>query len=122
LSFISKRQTFISKRQLKRSIHHRANGMCSLTLVGYNPTFFEKEESMEKMSISLTSDQAKLIGQAVESGGYASSSEVVREALREWKARRLLGSLWDDGIVSGDSESSETIDDIKAEARRQATL
>ncbi len=72
---------------------------------------------MEKISISLTSEQASLIEQAVTSGDYASSSEVVREALREWKAKRLLGRLWDDGIVSGDAPT-ESIDDIKAEARR----
>ena len=73
---------------------------------------------MEKISISLTSDQARLIEQAVGSGDYASSSEVVREALREWKARRLLGRLWDEGVMSGDAASSESIEAIKAEARR----
>ena len=73
---------------------------------------------MEKISISLTSDQARLIEQAVGSGDYASSSEVVREALREWKARRLLGRLWDEGIMSGDAARSESIEAIKAEARR----
>jgi len=72
---------------------------------------------MQKISISLTSEQASLIEQAVSSGDYASSSEVVREALREWKAKRLLGRLWDEGIASGDAPL-ETIDDIKAEARR----
>jgi antitoxin ParD1/3/4 len=72
---------------------------------------------MEKISISLTSEQASLIEQAVTSGDYASSSEVVREALREWKVKRLLGRFWDDGIMSGDAPA-ESIDDIKAEARR----
>ena len=63
-----------------------------LAVVGNNPTFEKKEGLMEKMSISVTSDQARLTGQAVDSGGYASSSEVIREALREWKAKRLLGN------------------------------
>jgi antitoxin ParD1/3/4 len=43
---------------------------------------------------------------------YASSSEVIREALREWKARRAARSdaigeirrLWDEGIKSGPSK------------------
>jgi antitoxin ParD1/3/4 len=74
---------------------------------------------MHKISISLTSDQARLIEQAVGSGDYASSSEVVREALREWKAKRLLGRFWDEGIMSGDAPS-ESIEDIKAEARKGA--
>ncbi len=73
---------------------------------------------MAKMSISLTSEHARLIEQAVQSGDYASSSEVVREALREWKGRRLLGRLWDEGLASGRADPAETIDDIKAEARR----
>ena len=67
---------------------------------------------MEKISISLTSDQARLIEQAVGSGDYASSSEVVREALREWKAKRLLGRFWDEGVMSGDA-APESIEDIR---------
>src|SRR5438874_12332982 len=44
--------------------------------------------SIEKVSIALPSDMLAMVKQAVEGGDYASSSEVVREALREWKARR----------------------------------
>jgi antitoxin ParD1/3/4 len=61
-----------------------------------------------------------LVEEAVQTGDYASSSEVIREALREWKAKRLLGRLWDEGVVSGDADADETIDDIKAAARQQA--
>ncbi|NDV22817.1 type II toxin-antitoxin system ParD family antitoxin [Desulfovibrio sp. JC022] len=74
---------------------------------------------MEKISISLTDSQAELISDAVSSGDYASSSEVIREALREWKARRLVGQFWDEGIASGIADPHETIEDIKAEALRQ---
>ena len=74
----------------------------------------------EKISISLTSEHASLIQDAVASGDYASSSEVVREALRDWRAKRLLGQLWDEGIASGRADPDETIDDIKREARRQS--
>ncbi len=63
---------------------------------------------MEKICISLTSSQLQLVNDAVKSGDYASSSEVIREALREWKAKRLLGQLWDEGIASGDVEHAET--------------
>ena len=34
-----------------------------------------------------------MVKQAVEGGDYASSSEVVREALREWKARRAASGM-----------------------------
>jgi len=71
-----------------------------------------------KMSISLTTEHARLIEEAVASGDYASSSEVVREALRDWRAKRLLGQLWDEGTASGRADADETVADIKAEARQ----
>lgn len=43
---------------------------------------------VEKVSIALTQDMAAMVRQAVDSGEYASSSEVVRDALRGWKAKR----------------------------------
>ncbi len=43
---------------------------------------------VSKMSIAVTPEMAALVTQAVESGEYASNSEVIREALREWKQRR----------------------------------
>jgi predicted nucleotidyltransferase len=43
---------------------------------------------VEKVSIALTSDMAATVRGAVASGEYASSSEVVREALREWRHKR----------------------------------
>ena len=55
----------------------------------------------EKISVSLTDEHAHLLQEAVKSGDYASSSEVIREALREWKTRRLLGQMWDEGVASG---------------------
>ena len=53
--------------------------------------------SVEKISIALTEELASLVRGAVESGEYASSSEVIREALREWKARRALERKQIDG-------------------------
>lgn len=45
---------------------------------------------IERMTITLTSDMAAAVKGAVEGGDYASSSEVVREALRDWKTKRAL--------------------------------
>jgi antitoxin ParD1/3/4 len=45
---------------------------------------------IERMTITLPSDMAAVVRGAVEGGDYASSSEVVREALREWKMKRAL--------------------------------
>lgn len=45
---------------------------------------------IERMTITLPTDMAAVVKGAVEGGDYASSSEVVREALRDWKAKRAL--------------------------------
>ena len=45
---------------------------------------------IERMTITLPSDMAAVVKGAVENGDYASSSEVVREALRDWKMKRAL--------------------------------
>ncbi len=48
--------------------------------------------SIERMTITMPTDLAAVIKSAVDGGDYASTSEVVREALREWKLRRLVQS------------------------------
>ena len=45
---------------------------------------------MERMTITLTDEQAERINAAVESGEYASHSEVIREALRDWELHRSI--------------------------------
>ena len=46
--------------------------------------------TIEKITIALPSEMATLVRQAVETGEYASSSEVIRDALRDWNHKRLL--------------------------------
>ena len=46
--------------------------------------------NIERLTITLPSDMAAVLKGAVEGGDYASSSEVVREALRDWKVKRAL--------------------------------
>lgn len=45
---------------------------------------------IERMTITLPTEMASVVRQAVEGGDYASGSEVVREALRDWKAKRTM--------------------------------
>ncbi len=45
---------------------------------------------IERMTITLPAEMAALVKGAVDGGDYASSSEVVREALRDWKAKRAV--------------------------------
>jgi antitoxin ParD1/3/4 len=45
---------------------------------------------IERLTITLPAEMAATVKEAVEGGDYASSSEVIREALREWKMKRAL--------------------------------
>jgi len=45
---------------------------------------------IERITITLPSDMAAVVRGAVDGGEYASTSEVVREALRDWKMKRAL--------------------------------
>jgi len=46
--------------------------------------------AVEKISIALPPEMAANVRKAVETGEYASSSEVVRDALHEWMLKRDL--------------------------------
>jgi len=46
--------------------------------------------SVEKISIALPHEMVAQLRQAVETGEYATSSEVVRDALRDWTHKRNL--------------------------------
>ena len=64
---------------------------------------------IERLSIALPAPMADAIRRAVEIGEYASASEVIRDALRLWEARRhlrerdldVLRQQWDEGKASG---------------------
>jgi antitoxin ParD1/3/4 len=45
---------------------------------------------IERLTITLPTDTAALVKAAVDSGDYVSVSEVMREALRDWKMKRAL--------------------------------
>ncbi len=48
---------------------------------------------MRTMTISLSPQQASRIQKAVETGAYASNSEVLRDALRLWEQREEMRAL-----------------------------
>lgn len=81
---------------------------------------------VDKRSITLSPELAAVVDDAVAAGEYASASEVVRDALRQWKDRRdLFGYtleelrvLVQEGIDSGPGKFT-SMDEIKAEARRR---
>ena len=79
-----------------------------------------------KMSVALTPELRALVQSAVADGEYASTSEVIREALRDWKERRErkrdtileLRRLWEQGIASG-PPSRLDVEATKREGRRR---
>lgn len=60
---------------------------------------------IQKISVDLTAEQLVAMRQAVDAGEYASTGEVVRDAIQDWRLRRAeakrLGTLWDEGKASG---------------------
>jgi antitoxin ParD1/3/4 len=44
-------------------------------------------QTLERLSITLPAEMARMIRAKVEAGKYATNSEVIREALRAWQAR-----------------------------------
>ena len=82
---------------------------------------------IEKLSVAVTHEQAATVRQAVSEGAFASTSEAVRDALRDWTEKRRRQSetgaeirrLWDEGVASGLSEHYRTAEEISAAGRRR---
>ncbi len=63
---------------------------------------------IHKVSIALTGEQLAALKAAVEAGEYATTSEIVREAIRDWQFKRelrhedikRLRQMWDEGKAS----------------------
>lgn len=80
--------------------------------------------NIEKLSIAMTKEQITAIRMAVDCGEYATTSEVVRDAIRDWQAKRTpcqeniirLRKLWDEGIASG-SAGTISMTELRKEAR-----
>jgi antitoxin ParD1/3/4 len=64
---------------------------------------------IQKVSVALTSEQVFSLKAAVDAGEYATTSEIVREAVRDWQFKRemrqedirRLREAWDQGKASG---------------------
>ncbi len=67
---------------------------------------------VRKVSIALTGEQIEALKAAVETGQYATTSEIVREALRDWQLKqqvreeniKRLRQIWDEGKASGPAQ------------------
>jgi antitoxin ParD1/3/4 len=82
--------------------------------------------SVRKVSVALTPEQIGLLKAAVDSGEYATTSEIVREAIRDWQFRRELRQedrdrlrrLWDEGKSSGPPKAI-SFEAVRRKARKQ---
>jgi antitoxin ParD1/3/4 len=82
--------------------------------------------NIQKVSIALTAEQIAALKAAVETGEYATTSEIVREALRDWQFKRelrgedikRLRQLWDEGKASGRVKPLDLVE-VRQEARRR---
>jgi antitoxin ParD1/3/4 len=82
--------------------------------------------AVEKLSIALTPEFAADIRRVIADGEYASTSEVIRDALRTWKQVREsravaveeLRRLWRDG-ASDEAGSPLDAEDIKRRGRER---
>ncbi len=61
-------------------------------------------QAAEKISITMTSEQLRAVRESVAAGEYASTSEVLRDAVRLWQRRR--------------QEDAERLEGIRARIRR----
>lgn len=81
---------------------------------------------IEKVSIALPTEMLETVKDAVSSGQYASASEVIREALREWELRQglrraeieRLRRAWEEGQASGPPRAID-FEDLKRRGRER---
>jgi antitoxin ParD1/3/4 len=82
---------------------------------------------VEKVSVALTPELADAVRVAVEAGDYASTSEAIREAIRQWNERREeraakladLRAAIQKGVDSGIAPRRRTAEEIIADGRRR---
>jgi antitoxin ParD1/3/4 len=73
--------------------------------------------TVQKISIAVTPDMLSLLHSAVDNGEYASTSEIIREALRAWTLKRKIETLEieelrrlvQEGIESGPAEDAQAV-------------
>lgn len=79
--------------------------------------------AIERISITLPAEMAAGLRRTIEGGQYASVSEIIREALREWTRRRDvdrrdLETLREAVRIGDESGPSVAADEVFAELRR----
>ncbi len=81
---------------------------------------------VQKISIAVTGEQIVAMKAAVETGEYATTSEIIREAIRDWQFKRALRQedlrqlrqSWDQGKASG-APTPVDLESARLEARQR---
>lgn len=84
---------------------------------------------VQKVSIALTGEQVSALKAAVEAGEYATTSEIIREAVRDWQFKRelrredvtRLRQMWDEGKASGTVRKAD-FGRVKREGQKRAAI
>ena len=82
---------------------------------------------IRKVSVALTGEQVSALKAAVDAGEYATTSEIVREAIRDWQFRRELRNevvrrlreMWAEGKASGAAVPVD-FERVKRQGRKRA--
>ena len=80
---------------------------------------------IQKVSVALTGEQVTILKAAVETGEYATTSEIIREAIRDWQFKhelrqedlKRLRAMWAEGKASGPAKPVDFIE-LRKEARQ----
>jgi antitoxin ParD1/3/4 len=81
---------------------------------------------IDKLTVAVSGQQARILRDAVDSGEYDTPSEIVREAIGIWQTQRnadqgdirRLQRLWDEGKASGEPQPID-FEELRREARRR---
>ncbi|HEY0307615.1 MAG TPA: type II toxin-antitoxin system ParD family antitoxin [Acidobacteriaceae bacterium] len=81
---------------------------------------------IQKVSVALTGEQITALKAAVETGEYATTSEIIREALRDWQFKhelrqedlKRLRTMWAEGKASGPAKAAG-LTELRREARQR---
>jgi antitoxin ParD1/3/4 len=84
---------------------------------GANKCYQSPMSTIEKISVSLPADLIADIRAAIAQGDYATTSEVLRDALRDWKLKRKvqgmdveeLRALWKEGATDEAAKDGEVV-------------
>jgi len=78
--------------------------------------------TIERMTVTVTQEMADTMRSAMREGGYASSSEIIREALRDWQHKRKLKQSELDALRADIAVGDQDIAEDRVSSFNAATI